>query len=1523
MRRRLLSVLRPKHSSRSPSPNSESQGLPTPIARPISAPPSIAPEPRAPPPAAADNIQEIRSRVWNDAYDKTKEDEPRIVEAYEKVLSAQLRAGECVPSADGNSTNVIGQDAQARKAQMKELVDRGLEKAEKEAKIKETIKDGMQPIKNVKEFVSVAVKAEPSAAVAWVGITTCLEIITNPVSEPGINREGIKYVLERIEWHWKLAELLLDTGRVDPSIGALQRLLERHIVKLYKKLLLYQMQSVCLYNRHWAAVIVRDLFKVDDWQDKLDSIRRTEDAIRHDVDQHNAEILKSRLQSIDGTLGHLRLDVKAVESAVKDQTNLLRQMHHGEKDQKCLQDLYVVNPEMHKKDIEKTKGGLLKDSYRWILDNGDFKKFWSDPESRLLWVKGDPGKGKTMLLCGIIDELESKSSHPISYFFCQATQEQLRSATSVLRGLLWLLCVKNSMPTWYIRERYDMEGRKPFEDVSALEDILGRMLEDPPLHDAVFVVDGLDECTDNGREELIGLIIRFSSFFRAKWIVSSRNWPVIEEQLLAAQKVRVSLELNKDSISQAVEIFIRHKVDQLAVSKRYDQRTREAVLERLLLKANDTFLWVALVCKELGRPQVKTWRTIEKLDSVPAGLNGLYGRMLEQVFTSDEAAFCRQILATACIAYRPVSLDELRVFVPDLRRFSNRVLEDIVGECGSFLTLQEDIVYFVHQSAQDFLLDKAHDRIFPSSIPGQHHLMFRRSMDALRGLRRNAYGLKSPGVWIHEISKPEPDPLSGLEYSCLYWAEHLEHFKEARDPSDDGVIDKFIKERFLYWLEALSLQRKMPEGAEIVRKLGDIMQDTAVQGLKDLVEDAHRFILSHKPLIELTPLQVYASALVFSPSGSLVKQLYKKEEPAWMELKPKPEANWNACIQTIDVGDGVFSIAFSPDERLLASGTSGGDIKIWDVASSHCIRALKADASVRTVAFLQDSRRLAVRLGNGAVELWDTVSSLCLQRLLGNEIGVCESAFSPDGKMLASGSEYGVVKLWDLDTGEPDTVRDDTQTHITSLCFSRDSKQLASGANDHLVHVWDTATGRVVWKLEGHGALVSSLAFLPGNLLASGTSLIKIWDLSTGDCLQTIDGRGPVHAIASLEDGQRLVCGSDHGRIQVFDDKGEHVQVLKGHDGHVSSLAFSAGRQLLASGSFDKTVKLWDLTSQTAEVDKDHSGQVAKVVFSSDGRLLASSSPDGTIKLWDTSDGSCVHTLTHDQQNFALTSLNFSPNGKYLLAYAYSKLATLWDTAEGKCIKTFEEVREMVFSPDSQRLALSIVNANIGIWDMASQTHVMDLNRGGHALTFISDRFLAFATNSQVAVADVDSREYRYAVTVGYYARGMAMSKNSERVARAGPSGISVRDVKTGKIIHDLPAISRILAFSPDGKWLASTSQWDVLIWDLDTGACTQRIKSATFLKVLRFDTSNRFRLHTDMGVLNLDVVVPPRVEDVNTPQEAHYCGYGWSSDGNWILKGSERVLWLPQEYRAKLAIAGSDVGIGCKSGRVVLMRFE
>jgi len=112
---------------------------------------------------------------------------------------------------------------------------------------------------------------------------------------------------------------------------------------------------------------------------------------------------------------------------------------------------------------------LLEDSYRWIFKNSDFQQWRDNEHSRLLWIKGDPGKGKTMLLCGIVNKLTKSMAKTdfLSYFFCQATDSRINSATAVLRGLLYLLVNQQPSLVSYIQKKYNYAGKALFEDANA------------------------------------------------------------------------------------------------------------------------------------------------------------------------------------------------------------------------------------------------------------------------------------------------------------------------------------------------------------------------------------------------------------------------------------------------------------------------------------------------------------------------------------------------------------------------------------------------------------------------------------------------------------------------------------------------------------------------------------------------------------------------------------------------------------------------------------------------------------------------------------------------------------------------------------------------------------------------------------------------------------------------------------------------------------------------------------------------
>ncbi|WPJ66902.1 hypothetical protein SMAC4_14095 [Sordaria macrospora] len=733
---------------------------------------------------------------------------------------------------------------------------------------------------------------------------------------------------------------------------------------------------------------------------------------------------------------------------------------YEQNDQQCLKHLRITDPRDDKVRIERTKGGLLQDSYRWVLNNADFQQWRDDQQHRLLWIKGDPGKGKTMLLCGIINELDqdniANARHcNVAYFFCQATDSRINNATAVLRGLIYLLCVQQPSILSHVRSEYDRAGEGLFKDANtwdALSRIFTNILQDSSLRTTYLIIDALDECIKTDLLQLLDLIAQqTSSESRVKWIVSSRNWPQIEERLeKATDKVKVSLELNAESVAAAVNAFILHKVDDLAELKKYGPKTKKTVQDYLCSKAQDTFLWVALVCQALEK--VQKGFTLKKLRMFPSGLDALYARMREDMTQLDESYYCKHLLAIVTIVRRPINLEELITLADKLDDTCDdfESLETIIGLCGSFLTLRERTIYFVHQSAKDFLLGNASDKagnqasqeafkwIFPAGKADVNYTIFLRSLDAMsRVLRRDIYGLRAPGFLSDKVQVPDPDPLATVRYSCVYWVDHLcdsvsgTNTKWHNHLRDEKIVHEFLETKYLYWLEALSLLQAMPAGVVAIGKLESLLGGNDQSQLSKLVWDAYRFALSNKSIIEQAPLQAYISALVFAPSRSLIKRNFKGEEPEWIQTKPAVELDWNACLQTLEGHSGsVRSVAFSPDGQRLASGSGDKTIKIWDPASGSCLQTLEGHSrDVRSVAFSPDGQRLASGSGDKTIKIWDPASGSCLQTIP-TTTSITDISFDPTNRYLRT--NVGHIKIV-TETTERQVVLDNSESHSYNL----------------------------------------------------------------------------------------------------------------------------------------------------------------------------------------------------------------------------------------------------------------------------------------------------------------------------------------------------------------------------------------------------------------------------------------------------------------------------------------------------------
>ncbi len=438
------------------------------------------------------------------------------------------------------------------------------------------------------------------------------------------------------------------------------------------------------------------------------------------------------------------------------------------------------------------------------------------------------------------------------------------------------------------------------------------------------------------------------------------------------------------------------------------------------------------------------------------------------------------------------------------------------------------------------------------------------------------------------------------------------------------------------------------------------------------------------------------------------------------------QAATGAVFKTIPAHSAaIWGLAFSPDQRLVATGAEDQTVKLWEIATGRLVATFGVEncqaaacgqghsGAVYSVAFSPDGKTLASAGAEAVIRVWEVAGAKFLFKLAGpnaHSAEIWSVAFSPDGKRLASASSDRAIKLWDLASAEWVMNITGHTDWVYAVAFTRDGKNLVSASADRTIRVWDTTYGRLQTTLTGHGDQVFGLSLSPDNrslASASQDQTVRIWNLTPFGAREilTLDNKDRVNAVAYSADGSLLAASGRSPDIKIWDARtGKLLNDLTGgHRRVVEGLVWGPGGSWLVSVSRDGQAIVWDVGTSTQKlVFKEHQKEIWDLALARDASFAATSDAAGLVYLWNPQTGQVLQTL--NGQAGAALSVAISPDQKWVAAGYADGRVLLWEAATGRLLQTLnghtDYVQGLRFSPDGSLLASVSDDGNLNLWDL-------------------------------------------------------------------------------------------------------------------------------------------------------------------------------------------------------------------------------
>ncbi|KAF5367682.1 hypothetical protein D9758_009914 [Tetrapyrgos nigripes] len=1116
--------------------------------------------------------------------------------------------------------------------------------------------------------------------------------------------------------------------------------------------------------------------------------------------------------------------------------------------------------------IEGTRTEILQSIISWAQD--------TSPDALVgYWMCGMAGTGKSTIAKSIQECKEYHNVIPTLGY------QMARYSRNYAEGIQKAL---NTDPDIAIKDP-DIQVKevltKPWEGASS-------------PYSPVVVIDALDEC-ENISLLLKHLIpaIRNLQIPGLKFFLTSRPEQHIKEyfDFDMMQQEKQTLQhfylhnVQKSVVRDDISIFLQKGLSGMSVSK--DN------VNRLVESSGVLFIYAATIVKYLtgGRQRAQSrLKKVLDLKRTPdkhqtESLDDLYSQILNEALSlsklsSGEQQQSLKVLHTSIITGRAVSCQILSELLElDLEDVQATIMD---LQSVLYINQSDQAIYTFHASFADYMISETRAKNLYCNSISHHSLLAKHCLNLMHyQLKFNICNL--PSSFLSDDNVPDiqtkiAENLSGaLQYSCIFWAYHVERTK--LDTTLGEAMETFFQLKALFWIEAMNLLKRIGECIRILGLMSKICQankligaiQKTVQEMKDM---ANIFGLS--AVKNMTP-HMYLSIIPFYPAlGQRLDKVVKvsstllsnpsigywqtPSEVLCMSISPDGERvvtglkNGGIIMWNINNGeqigepfvghqDWVESMSFYPDGTRMVSSSSDGTIRIWDMNTRNIVcHRFQGDRDwVMSVAISSDGSRIASGSMDETVRIWDAVSGEAIgQPFQGHEGTIYSVAFSPNGTRLVSGSHDKTIRIWDILTGDTIGMPFRLDDEVSSVSFSPDGARIAAASGD--VTMFDAINGDVLWQIKDVG---HRLNFSPDGtrIVSASWTTVSLWDANTGaDIGQPYQGHlDDINSVVFSPDGSKIISGSEDQTVRIWDSCVQSVihEPGQGHQEEVYCVAFSPDGARIISGSDDETIRIWDTSTGNAigQPLLGHTDEVNSVAFSPDGTRIVSGSYDATVRIWEANTGNAIGQPLLGHTNW-VTSVSFSPDGTRIVSGSYDKTVRIWDAHTGNAIGQpllghTKWVTSVAFSPDGTRIVSGSYDETVRIWDASTGNDIGQPLLGHpnpvNSVAFSPDgtRIVSGSYDNTVRIWDANTGNVIGQPLLGHtdWVSSVAFSPDGARiVSGSGDRTVRIWNANTGNTIGQ-PLLGHAdwvnsVAYSPDGTRIASGSDdHTVRIWDATT----------------------------------------------------------------------------------------------------------